>query len=209
MVASGRRVSVRPRCQRSERTWWRRLLPDSLTHRSEYIRITHDYPLAAAKSFSSLSGTSQFNFVYVSGEGYVICLRTCRVYFLTSSPSADPTEKTYTLFGKIKGRTETALLSLPSTPAYNALRIFNIRPGYVGPPKNSSTMKKILLESVLAPPLRLILPSQVSPTGILSKILVDLATGDGNALNAESGAGIEAGGRTVRCVAIRRLATEL
>jgi hypothetical protein len=36
---------------------------------SEYIRITHDYPLAAAKSFSTLSNSGKFNFVYVSGEG--------------------------------------------------------------------------------------------------------------------------------------------
>jgi len=43
----------------------------SLTHIycSEYVRITHDYPLAAAKAFSSLSDTGKFNFVYVSGEG--------------------------------------------------------------------------------------------------------------------------------------------
>jgi len=190
-------------------TWWRGSLLSSLTNRSEYIRITHDYPLAAAKAFTSLSGSSQFNFVYVSGEGYVTCLRTCRVYFLTSSPSADPAEKAFTFFGKIKGRTETALLSLPTTPAYSSLRIYNVRPGYVGLPKTSSTITKILAECVLAPALRLLLPSQVSPTGILSKVLVDLATGDGNALNAESGAGIEAGGRTVRSVAIRRLATEL
>jgi len=129
-----------------------------------------------------------------------------------SSPSADPTEKTYTLFGKIKGRTETALLSLPSTLAYSALRVYNVRPGYVDPPKHHrprSIMTKILVEHVLAPALRLLLPSQVSPTGPLSKVLVDLATGDGNALKVTPEAGIEADGRTVRSVAIRRLATEL
>jgi hypothetical protein len=68
---------------------------------------------------------------------------------------------------------------------------------------------KTLVEHVLAPTLGLLLPSQVSPTGPLSKVLVDLATGDGNALKAEPGAGVEADGRTVRSVAIRRLATEL
>jgi len=35
----------------------------------DYIRITYDYPLAAAKAFSTLSDTGKFNFVYVSGEG--------------------------------------------------------------------------------------------------------------------------------------------
>jgi hypothetical protein len=47
------------------------------------------------------------------------------------------------------------------------------------------------------------MPSMVSPTGALSKVLVGLATGNGNALQ---GSGIEAGGRTLRNVAIRRLA---
>jgi len=36
---------------------------------SEYVQITYDYPLAAAKAFSSLSNSGKFNFVYVSGEG--------------------------------------------------------------------------------------------------------------------------------------------
>lgn len=34
---------------------------------SEYIKITIDYPLAAAKSFASLS--DNFKFIYVSGDG--------------------------------------------------------------------------------------------------------------------------------------------
>jgi hypothetical protein len=33
----------------------------------EYIKITLDYPVAAAEAFASLSDS--FNFVYVSGEG--------------------------------------------------------------------------------------------------------------------------------------------
>lgn len=121
--------------------------------------------------------------------------------------SADPTEKTFTLFGKIKGRTEAALLALPSTPAYSALRIYNVRPGYVDPPEHHrprSAVKKAV-EFVVAPTLRFLLPSQVSPTGVLSKVLLDLATGDGNVLQGGKGSGIEADGRTVRSVAIRRL----
>lgn len=48
---------------------YRSLLLLSACQYSEYIRITHDYPIAAAKAFSSLSNTGKFNFVYVSGEG--------------------------------------------------------------------------------------------------------------------------------------------
>ena len=125
--------------------------------------------------------------------------------------SADPTEKTFTLFGKIKGRAEAGLLALPSTPAYSALRVYNVRPGYVDPPEHHRprSLAQTVAQSILAPPLRLFLPSQVSPTGILSKVLVDLATGNGDALQAAKGSGIEAGGRTVRSSAIRRLAGEL
>jgi len=168
---------------------WAQGISQTEVAKDEYIRITHDYPLAAAKAFSSLSDTGKFNFVYVSGEG------------------ADPTEKTFTLFGKIKGRTEAALLALPSTPAYNALRVYNVRPGYVDPPEHHRprSASRKAAEFVAGPILRLLLPSQVSPTGVLSKVLVDLATGDGDALQGEKGSGIEAGGRTVRSVAIRRL----
>ena len=59
------------------------------------------------------------------------------------------------------------------------------------------------MDNAVGPALRLLMPSQVSPTGALSKVLADLATGDGNALQA--GRGIEANGRTVRNVAMRRL----
>ncbi|KAJ6609354.1 hypothetical protein B0H10DRAFT_2166342 [Mycena sp. CBHHK59/15] len=142
----------------------------------QYIRITHDYPLAAAKAFSSLSGSGKFNFVYVSGEG------------------ADPTEKTFTLFGKIKGRVEVALLALPSSSPYTGLRVFNVRPGYR------------LVDTIVAPLLRNLMPSQVSPTDVLAKVLVDLATGDGSPL--PPGSGIEAEGRTVQSIGIRRFAEE-
>jgi len=169
---------------------WAQGISQSEVTKDEYIRITHDYPLAAAKSFSTLSNSGKFNFVYVSGEG------------------ADPTEKTFTFFGKIKGRAEAALLALPSTPAYAALRVYNVRPGYVDPHEHHrprTAIKKLLVDQALAPVLRQLMPSQVSPTGTLSRVLVDLATGDGNALQAEKGSGIEDGGRTVRSLGIRRL----
>ena len=125
--------------------------------------------------------------------------------------SANPTEKTFTLFGKIKGRAEVGLLALPSNPAYNALRVYNVRPGYVDPPEHHRprSLAQTLAQSALAPPLRLFLPSQVSLTGVLSKVLVDLATGNGDALLAAKGSGIEAEGHMVWSSAIKRLAGEL
>ncbi|KAJ6502645.1 hypothetical protein DFH09DRAFT_1441317 [Mycena vulgaris] len=163
---------------------WAQGISQTEVSKEEYIRITYDYPLAAVKTFSTLSNKDKFNFVYVSGEG------------------ADPTEKTYTLFGKIKGRTETALRALPATPSYSSLRVFNVRPGFVDPPLPKKSISQRLLIGIAGPLLRLV-PSQVSPADVLAKVLVDLATGDGNPV--PPGIGVEDDGRTVRCVGIRRL----
>ncbi|KAI9750793.1 MAG: hypothetical protein M4579_006314 [Chaenotheca gracillima] len=171
---------------------WAQGISQTEVSKDDYLRITHDYPLAAAKSFATLAPEAgHFNFVYVSGEG------------------ADPTEKTFTMFGKIKGRTEKELLALPaSAPAYAPLRSYNVRPGYVDPELRYRPLSvtKRTLEFVIAPILRTLLPSQVSPTAILSKTLVDLATGDGGPIVPKEGqSGIEAEGRTVRSAAIRWL----
>ncbi|KDQ62180.1 hypothetical protein JAAARDRAFT_30081 [Jaapia argillacea MUCL 33604] len=168
---------------------WAQGISQTEVKKDQYIRITYDYPLAAAKAFSSLSETGKFNFIYISGEG------------------ADPTERTFTLFGKIKGRAEAALLALPSTPGFGALRVFNVRPGFVDP--SGTTLHRPrsigmgILERTVVPLARALMPSQVSPTGVLSKVLVDLATGDGDPL--PEGVGIEAGGRTIRSSAVRIL----
>ncbi|TFK53438.1 hypothetical protein OE88DRAFT_1655575 [Heliocybe sulcata] len=170
---------------------WAQGISQTEVSKEDYVRITYDYPMAAAKSFASLSNSGKFNFVYVSGEG------------------ADPNEKAWTLFGKIKGRAEKHLLALPSDPAYSALRIFNVRPGLVTPPNTDrprGAAKKVLIDWVFGPVFKTLAPGSVSPTSELSKVLVDLATGDGSAL--KEGPGIEAEGRCVRSSAIRKLAKE-
>ncbi|KAJ7336275.1 hypothetical protein DFH08DRAFT_285453 [Mycena albidolilacea] len=177
-------ASVTDRLQGANACVWALGVNTSDVSKEDYIRITYDYPVAAAKAFNNLN--SKFNFVFVSGEG------------------ADPTEKTMTFFGKIKGRAEAALCALP--PSHSALRIFNVRPGFVDPsphsPKPASTMKRIGL-GILSPTLRTVMPNMVSPADTLAKVLVDLATGDGSPIPA--GPGIEDEGRTVRSVGIRKL----
>ncbi|KAJ8097177.1 hypothetical protein POJ06DRAFT_40679 [Lipomyces tetrasporus] len=168
---------------------WAQGISQSQVKKDDYIRITHDYPVAAAKSFSSLSSTGKFNFVYVSGEG------------------ADPTENSMLLFGKIKGRTESELLSLPTASTWNALRVFNVRPGYVDPitkhHPSTPVVPRLLVDYAIAPFLRKFMPNSVAPANVLAKVLLDLAASDGNAL--QPGIGIEAGGRTLRNSAVRRL----
>jgi len=57
---------------------------------TEYIKITHDYTLAAAKAISDVN--PDMRFIFVSGMG------------------ADSTEQSRFLFGRIKGKTENDLI---------------------------------------------------------------------------------------------------
>jgi hypothetical protein len=73
-------------------------------------KITHDYTLAAARAFQEL-GTPEkpFSFVFISGEG------------------ADQAENSWTLFGKIKGRTGKALAEMSS----ESFKTVSLRPGAI------------------------------------------------------------------------------
>lgn len=70
----------------------------------EYIRITLDYAMAAAKAM--FTANPSFRFCFVSGR------------------SADPTEQKKTLYARIKGRTEVRLRALSEN-------VFVFRPGYI------------------------------------------------------------------------------
>ncbi|KZV83784.1 hypothetical protein EXIGLDRAFT_683488 [Exidia glandulosa HHB12029] len=155
--------------------------------KEEYVNITLGYPVAAAKAFAPLS--DKFNFVYVSSEG------------------ADPTEKSYTYFARIKGRAESHLLALPSTsPSLSSLRMYNVRPFFIDPgPGNWHRNESFLFTSVAAPILRVVLPTGLhTPTDELARTLVDLAIGYGRPVSVRDGKGVEAEGRTLRSSVIRR-----
>jgi len=164
---------------------WAQGVSQTKVDKEEYIRITHDFPVAAAKAMSGLS--DQFNFVYVSGEG------------------ADPTEKGRALFAKIKGRTETALLNISSSQP--SLNIYNVRPGAIlshqsaEPVDRPRTFFEKALTQVVIKPLVAIAPSLGIPSDKCGEYLVKLALGNGEPL--KEGPGIEAKGRTVRNTAIR------
>jgi uncharacterized protein YbjT (DUF2867 family) len=82
----------------------------------EYIRITLDYAIAAARAM--FSANSQSRFCFVSGR------------------SADPDEKSSALFARVKGRTERNLLELNGS-------VFNFRPGYIRPTARSGPRKDL------------------------------------------------------------------
>lgn len=115
-------------------------------------------------------------------------------------------ESNATLYGKTKARTETTLLQLADEPQYTALRIFNVRPAYVDSPTYHTRpgLGRRIVYYGLAPVLRKLKPSMVTPTDVLSQVCVDLALGDGMPLLGED---VIAEGRTLLCDALRRLGT--
>ncbi|MER7185661.1 epimerase [Streptomyces hyaluromycini] len=73
---------------------------------AEYTRVSYDFTLAAAHAV--LAASPGPTFTYVSGEG------------------TDSTEKGRTMWARVKGRTENALLALP-------MNAYMFRPGYIQP----------------------------------------------------------------------------
>ncbi|KAK5938873.1 hypothetical protein PMZ80_009065 [Knufia obscura] len=188
---------------------WALGVSQTLTSSEEqYDEITRIYPLEAAKAFSQTLEPKQLNFVYVSGEG-----ATPSPGFMTP------------LFGRVKGRTETELIELMDTQPYSKnLKVFNVRPGGVdagaeadqkivnelthandggtgGTTRNTLGMRA--MEKLLLPVFRSgVYKAMHSPTAEMARVMVELAVGDGEPVNVR---GAEAGGRTLRNVALRRL----
>lgn len=73
----------------------------------DYARITYDFTLSAAKTLVNLN--PEMTFCYVSGTG------------------TDSTEMGRTMWARVKGRTENAILALPFKNS------FMFRPGYIQP----------------------------------------------------------------------------
>ncbi|KAF2804295.1 nucleoside-diphosphate-sugar epimerase [Mytilinidion resinicola] len=154
----------------------------------EYIKITIDYPLAAATAFSTLHPTTPFTFVYVSGEG-----ATTAPGMLTS------------FFGKIKGQAETTLLALnASNPNF---RPYSVRPGGVDPRAHTEILEFAAPYAAWQKPvwtgIKALYPSLHAPSRELGRVLTELAASKGEALG---GKGVEGEGRIVNNVGWRRMA---
>ena len=164
----------------------------------DYTELTYDWPLAAAKAFGEMkgkdssSGGGRINFVYVSGEG------------------ADQTGKARAMFGRVKGRAEKDLVNLAGSAESTNLAVYNLRPagidgsGSMAKPVDRVVTMPERMAGWLYPAVKLLAPKWHTPVDSLAKISIDLATGDGKPLKAE--VGVEADGRTLCNVAIRRLA---
>jgi len=162
----------------------------------DYTELTYDWPLAAAKAFGGMkqkesSSDGRFNFVYVSGEG------------------ADQTGKARAMFGRVKGRAEKDLVDLAGSADSTNLAMYNLRPAGIDGSDSAAKPDRVVsmperLAGWMYPAVKLFAPKWHTPVDSLAKVAIDLAVGDGKPLKAE--AGVEADGRTLGNVAIRRLA---
>ncbi|KIW96582.1 uncharacterized protein Z519_01973 [Cladophialophora bantiana CBS 173.52] len=153
--------------------------------KEQYVKITRDYTLAAAKAFSSLRESAsaspeskphdkEFKFIYVSGEGATLHPRPW-------TP----------LYGRIKGETEHSLLKLSKTPPYsNLLSVYSIRPAAVDGSyqpwlwdhilkEKRTAFQRFYLKTFIAP-IRwgFFGEAMHSPTDELGRVLVEMAVGE-------------------------------
>jgi uncharacterized protein YbjT (DUF2867 family) len=119
-----------------------------------YTRLTYDLTLSVARTLARLN--PEMTFVYVSGMG------------------TDGTERGRTMWARVKGRTENALLALPFGAAYM------FRPGLVQPLQGtqSRTGWYRVLYAVMTPVLPLLkrlFPNQVTTTEEIARAMLAAA----------------------------------
>lgn len=178
---------------------WALGISQSQVSPDEYLAITRDYTLAAAKAFGSnpaKEAGKPFKFVFVSGEG------------ATTTPG-----RFAPIFARVKGETEKGLLELNASAECPDLRAYSARPGGVDPAADpavaeATTVKRQTgwrkLEPYMMPFIRALSGNMVSPTKELGQVLTDLALKDGERM--QDGPGISGEGRTIANVALRKMA---
>ncbi|KAI0070986.1 hypothetical protein K474DRAFT_1687236 [Panus rudis PR-1116 ss-1] len=136
---------------------------------ADYTKLTYEYPMAFVKAITDAGVNKgrkegeEFRFVYFSGE------------------HADPTQKSRQMWAKVKGRTETDLISFAqNTPGFAA---HIMRPAYFhssfkypadGPNQRG---KLTYLDRVMGPTFSFLSPSLYIPVETLGKVAVEIAKG--------------------------------
>jgi uncharacterized protein YbjT (DUF2867 family) len=120
----------------------------------EYARVTYGITMAAAETLSRLN--PQMTFIYVSGAG------------------TDSTEKGRSMWARVKGNTENALLRLPFAAAYM------LRPGMIQPLhgiKPKTKLYRVIYDVLkpLMPLLRRAFPNQVLTTEEIGQAMLAVA----------------------------------
>ncbi len=121
---------------------------------ADYTRLTYDLTLAAASELASAHPGAVF--CYVSGEG------------------TDSSEAGRTMWARVKGRTENALLRLP-------LEAYMFRPGFIRPRrgKRSKTLAYRIIYAIVAPAyplLKLVAGSHVTTVENVGRAMLSVAS---------------------------------
>ncbi|KAF2207233.1 hypothetical protein CERZMDRAFT_88619 [Cercospora zeae-maydis SCOH1-5] len=143
---------------------------------ADYTKITYDYPIAAAKAFATLR--PKFNFVHLSGEG------------------VDAESEKGMMYSRIKGRTEKNLVEMMKE--LESLKVYNVRPGVINVQGQYLAQKGVTMWDRFATGVgnlfEVVYKGMVVPAPSLARVMVNLATGDGEPL--PKGVGVEGDGRT-------------
>ncbi len=120
----------------------------------DYSRITYEFTLAAAWTLAPLN--PGMTFIFVSGQG------------------TDSTEQGSSMWARVKGRTENALLKLP----FKAVYVF--RPGYIQPLYGVTSRTKLyqtlyVLTNPVFPLLKFLFPKSVTTSEQLGRAMVKAA----------------------------------
>jgi uncharacterized protein YbjT (DUF2867 family) len=121
-----------------------------------YTRLTYDLTLAAAHAMADVN--TRLTFCYVSGVG------------------TDSTGRSRTMWARVKGRTENALLALPFKAAYM------FRPGYIQPvggvrSKTPWVQAGLTVVAPLYPVLHRLLPQSTTTTTHLGRAMIQVVAG--------------------------------
>jgi uncharacterized protein YbjT (DUF2867 family) len=120
----------------------------------DYHRVTYDFTLAAAQTLARLN--PGMTFIYVSGAG------------------TDSTEQGRTMWARVKGKTENALLRLPFKASYM------FRPGFIQPQHGIKSKTKLYraiyaVMGPLYPVLKALAPKFVTTTEQVGRAMVKVA----------------------------------
>lgn len=118
----------------------------------DYRRVTHDLTLAIARTLVALN--SGLTFIYVSGAG------------------TDGTERGRSMWARVKGQTENALLRLPFKAAYM------FRPGFIQPLHGITSRTKLYriiygMTRPLMPVLKVLLRGQILTTEQIGRAMIN------------------------------------
>jgi uncharacterized protein YbjT (DUF2867 family) len=121
---------------------------------ADYDRVTYGITMAAAETLCRLN--PQMTFIYVSGAG------------------TDSSERGRTMWARVKGKTENALLRLPFAAAYM------FRPGIIEPLdgiRSKTNVYQIFytLGKPLLPVIRLLFPNQIVTTRQIGRAMLTVA----------------------------------